>query len=133
MCFFENEFFLNILKHFKHIAFPILVPVIAYLANNHWHELILESLEALRSIIREQDNSLYEKYVNQKDSPYLYLIKTPEKFKESRIEAEDIWKQLEQKAKANNPELEVRPQPYQEGHIVGEYNGLESGDILYVD
>lgn len=47
MCFFENEFFLNILKHYKHIAFPIVVPVIAYLANNHWHELILESLEAL--------------------------------------------------------------------------------------
>jgi hypothetical protein len=48
--FFENEFFLSILKQFKVIAFPILVPVIAYLANNHWHELILESLEALRSI-----------------------------------------------------------------------------------
>lgn len=88
MCFFENEFFLNILKHFKNEAFPILVPVIAYLANNHWHELILESLEALRQIIREADSSLYEKYANQKDSPYLYLIKTPDKLLESRIEAE---------------------------------------------
>lgn len=92
MCFFENEFFLNILKHFKNTAFPILVPVIAYLANNHWHELILESLEALRSIIREADSNLYEKYANQKDSPYLYLIKTPEKNQESRVEAESIWK-----------------------------------------
>ena len=88
MCFFENEFFLNILKHFKSVAFPILVPVIAYLANNHWHELILESLEALRSIIREADSSLYEKYANHKDSPYLYLIKSPEKNQESRMEAE---------------------------------------------
>ena len=62
MCFFENEFFLNILKNFKEIAFPILVPVIAYLAKNHWHELILESLDALRTIIKEADPSLYEKY-----------------------------------------------------------------------
>ena len=56
MCFFENELFLNILRHFKQIAFPILVPVIAYLAKNHWHELILESLDALRSIIKEADS-----------------------------------------------------------------------------
>lgn len=77
MCFFENEFFLSILKQFKVIAFPILVPVIAYLANNHWHELILESLEALRSIIKDADPALFEKYANQTDSPYLYLIKSP--------------------------------------------------------
>lgn len=77
MCFFENEFFLSILKQFKVIAFPILVPVIAYLANNHWHELILESLEALRSIIKDADPVLFEKYANQTDSPYLYLIKSP--------------------------------------------------------
>lgn len=105
MCFFENEFFLNILKHFKHTAFPILVPVIAYLANNHWHELILESLEALRSIIREADVSLYEQYANQKDSPYLYLIKSPEKFEESRIEIEQTWENFEKIALANNPHL----------------------------
>ena len=91
MCFFENDFFLNILKHFKEIAFPILVPVIAYLANNHWHELILESLEALRSIIREADNELYDKYANYKDSPYMYLISTPEKFQTERVVQEDKW------------------------------------------
>ena len=60
MCFFENEFFLNILKNFKKVAFPILVPVISHLAEHHWHELILESLEALRNIIKEADPSLYE-------------------------------------------------------------------------
>ena len=91
MCFFENEFFLNILKHFKNEAFSIMVPVIAYLANNHWHELILESLEALRSIIRDTDSALYEKYAKQTDSPYLYLIKSPEKMQESRAEAEEFW------------------------------------------
>lgn len=77
MCFFENELFLNILKHFRAVAFPILVPVISHLADNHWHELILESLDALRTIIKEADPSLYDKYSDSTTSPHLYLIKTP--------------------------------------------------------
>ena len=78
MCFFENEFFLNILKNFKEVAFPILVPVIDYLSQNHWHELILESLEALRNIIKESDPVLFEKYLREKDSPHNYLIQNPD-------------------------------------------------------
>lgn len=55
MCYFENEFFINILKHFKHIAFPIIVPVVVYLSDNHWHELIVESLETLKNIVKDID------------------------------------------------------------------------------
>lgn len=62
MCFFENEFFLNIFKHFKTQAFPIIVPVVVYLCNNHWHELIIESLEALKVIIKDTDLAMYEQY-----------------------------------------------------------------------
>lgn len=40
-CFFENDSFLTIFKNYKHIAFPILVPVINYLATSHWHKLLL--------------------------------------------------------------------------------------------
>lgn len=29
MCFFENDYFLTILKHYKNFTFPLLVPVIA--------------------------------------------------------------------------------------------------------
>mmetsp|Transcript_37633 Transcript_37633/g.27741 ORF Transcript_37633/g.27741 Transcript_37633/m.27741 type:complete len:124 (+) Transcript_37633:825-1196(+) len=48
MCLFENDFFLNILKNYREITFPILVPVIADLAKNHWYKLLSESLEALQ-------------------------------------------------------------------------------------
>ncbi len=60
MCFFEDDFFLNIFKHFKAYSFPIIVPVVVYLCNNHWHELIVESLEALKTIIKDTDLVLYE-------------------------------------------------------------------------
>lgn len=38
MCFFENDFFLSILKMYKEVAFPMLVPVIVKLAETHWHK-----------------------------------------------------------------------------------------------
>ena len=38
MCFFENDYFLTILKTYRNITFPLLVPVIATIAENHWHK-----------------------------------------------------------------------------------------------
>lgn len=32
MCFFENDYFLNILKTYKSYTFPLLVPIICYMA-----------------------------------------------------------------------------------------------------
>ncbi len=38
MCFFENDYFLSILKSYKEVTFPMLVPVIVKLADTHWHK-----------------------------------------------------------------------------------------------
>ena len=38
MCFFENDFFLTILKHYRSVTFIMLVPVIVQIADNHWHK-----------------------------------------------------------------------------------------------
>ena len=40
MCLFENEYFLNIVKVYKHETYPILVPKIDELATNHWQSLL---------------------------------------------------------------------------------------------
>ena len=55
MCFFENDYFLNILKTYKSETFPMLVPVIVNLAENHWHKILQESLIALKTILKEID------------------------------------------------------------------------------
>lgn len=55
MCFFENDYFLTILKTYKEQTFPLLVPVIVDLAENHWHKILQESLVALKTILKEID------------------------------------------------------------------------------
>lgn len=40
MCFFENDYFLTILKTYKNFTFPLLVPVIATIADTHWHKVL---------------------------------------------------------------------------------------------
>lgn len=40
MCFFENDYFLTILKTYKEQTFPMLVPIIVDLAENHWHKIL---------------------------------------------------------------------------------------------
>jgi serine/threonine-protein phosphatase 2A regulatory subunit B' len=60
MCFFENDYFLNILKTYKSETFPMLVPVIVNLAENHWHKILQESLIALKTILKEIDPYSFE-------------------------------------------------------------------------
>ena len=40
MCFFENDYFLNILKTYKARTFTMPVPIIVELAANHWHQIL---------------------------------------------------------------------------------------------
>ena len=56
MCFFENDYFLNILKTYKEKTFPMLVPVIVDLADNHWHKYLLYEFQTLQNSLREFDS-----------------------------------------------------------------------------
>ena len=60
MCFFENDYFLNILRTYKEQTFPMLVPVITDLAKNHWHKILQDSLIALETILKEIDKSQFD-------------------------------------------------------------------------
>lgn len=55
MCFFENDYFLNVVRTYKAQTFPILVPTIVELAENHWQKVLMESLVALRQILKDID------------------------------------------------------------------------------
>jgi serine/threonine-protein phosphatase 2A regulatory subunit B' len=67
MCFFENDYFLNILKNYKEQTFPMLVPVIVDLADNHWHKILQESLIALKTIMKEIDSFAFEESLKMDD------------------------------------------------------------------
>jgi len=41
----------------------MLVPVIAKIADTHWHKVLQESLNALKTILKEIDYSAFEKAI----------------------------------------------------------------------
>lgn len=60
MCLFESESFIQIIKHYKQTTFNMLVPIIAKLADNHWHKMLQESLTALKEILHKIDPIAYD-------------------------------------------------------------------------
>jgi serine/threonine-protein phosphatase 2A regulatory subunit B' len=97
MCFFENDYFLNILKTYKEKTFPMLVPVIVNLAENHWHKILQESLIALKTILKEIDPFAFEESlrmgVAQKKQ---FAVKQDE---EDRKALDKKWEKLNSKLK----------------------------------
>jgi len=89
MCFFENDYFLNILKTYKDKTFPMLVPVIVDLAENHWHKILQESLIALKTILKEIDPYAFEQAMNMK--PEVRKQFRVKQEAEERIMFDDKW------------------------------------------
>lgn len=132
MCFFENDYFLSILKTYKGITFPMLVPVIVAIADTHWHKVLQESLNALKVILKEIDYNAFEKALNSKDSKSLHLVQDIKTLKKDRQKVEDKWKQLTKQAALKNPSFKEPVLPYTDTHIVGQHNGLNNGNIFLV-
>ena len=60
MCFFENDFFLNLLGQYKQTIFPMIVPVVINLADNHWHEMMQDSFRAIINIMKNIDENMFD-------------------------------------------------------------------------
>jgi len=60
MCFFENDYFLNLLSTYKAQTFPIMVPTIVELSENHWQKVLMESLQAIRTILKDIDAKAFD-------------------------------------------------------------------------
>jgi len=100
MCFFENDYFLNILKTYKDKTFPMLVPVIVHLAENHWHKILQESLIALKTILKEIDPYAFEEAMKMKpEQRKLFRVKQD---LEERTAMDEKWKSLNQKVQEGN-------------------------------
>ena len=57
MCFFENDFFLSVLRNYKLKIFPLMVPIIAKLVESHWHKLLQDSFGAIKNILVDIDEN----------------------------------------------------------------------------
>jgi serine/threonine-protein phosphatase 2A regulatory subunit B' len=129
MCFFENDYFLSILKTYKNQTFPMLVPVICAIADTHWHKVLQESLNALKTILKEIDYNSFEKALANKDAKTLYLVQDPKTLKKERAKVDEKWKMITKQAQLKNPNFKEPTVPYLDTHIVGEHNGLNNGNV----
>ncbi|CAG9330485.1 unnamed protein product [Blepharisma stoltei] len=123
MCFFENDYFLGILRTFKQVTFPMVVPIIVELADTHWHKILQESLNALKVILKEIDPVAFDRALQTgsrdmaRNNSLSIMHNLPQ-----RAQAEAKWDALAAKAKVLDPEFKPPELPYIDSHVVGLHN-----------
>ena len=101
MCFFENDYFLNILKTYKEKTFPMLVPIIVDLAENHWHKILQESLIALKTILKEIDPLAFDEALKMNSvQKKMYAVKQDDG---DRAALDKKWKKINDSIKQKDP------------------------------
>ena len=124
MCLFENESFLSIIKHYKTISFNILVPIVDDLASHHWHQMLKESLTALKDILQKIDSQAYNaalESASQKKTDKTLRINMP---KDERDKLDQKWKNFEKIAKKTNPNFVEPVLPFSDNYVIGNYNSV---------
>lgn len=122
MCFFENDYFLTILKTYKDKTFPMLVPTIVNLADNHWHKILQESLIALKTILKEIDSFAFEDALKLKPSDQKkFSIKQAEG---ERMNLDKKWDKLERSLKASNSSYKAPDIPFSTNRLICDFNFL---------
>ena len=122
MCFFENDYFLTILRTYKDQTFPMLVPTIVDLADNHWHKILQESLVALKTILKEIDSFAFEEALKQEKANHKkFAIKQSN---DERVSLDKKWDKLDRGLKSTNPSYKAPAVPFCSSKLIMEYNPL---------
>lgn len=100
------------------------------MADTHWHKVLQESLNALKSILKEIDSQAFDKALEKKEQNKIYMaIFDPKQVKKEKAKNEEKWKQLLKMAQQKNPNLKDPVLPYSDSHVVGDYNGISNGNV----
>lgn len=132
LTFFENDYFLSLIRKYKQIALPILAPVISQLADTHWHKLLQDSMIAVRQILKDIDTPVFESSLKNLQSPG-YLILDCETLRKIRNAKETQWSDLTRKAQQRTPGVQLPTPPYNPAVLASDFNGLNNRDIILVD
>jgi serine/threonine-protein phosphatase 2A regulatory subunit B' len=124
MCFFENDYFLTILRTYKEHTFPMLVPTIVNLSDNHWHKILQESLVALKTILKEIDQFAF-------DDALKLDTKSQKKFaihqsNEERSGLDKKWDKLDRSLKTTNSGYHPPIVPFSTKRLIKDFNPLYS-------
>jgi len=122
MCFFENDYFLNILKTYKEKTFPMLVPVIVDLAENHWHKILQESLIALKTILKEIDPLAFDEAL--KLNPQMKKLHAIKQDEEERKNMDKKWDKINSKLKTQIGDYEEPLMPFKPNNLIRDFNEI---------
>ena len=132
LSFFEHDFFISILRHFRSRVFPFLVPAVVELADNCWHKLLQDSMKTFKKMIRDLDPVLFDRTPKSASASKGSAVGGVRGSNQREI-AEATWSAMLELAKRLVPDLEVPVHPYQPSHIVGEHNGIDNGNAVIVE
>lgn len=122
MCFFENDYFLTILKTYKDQTFPMLVPTIVALAEKHWHKILQESLVALKTILKEIDSFAFENSLKlDKSGQKKYGLK---QLDDERNLLDKKWEKVERSLKSSNSAFKPPQLPFTTSKLISDFNPL---------
>ena len=122
MCFFENDYFLNILKTYKDKTFPMLVPVIVDLAENHWHKILQESLIALKTILKEIDPFAFEEAM--KMNPVQRRVFRVRQEANERMRFDERWGEFNDQLQARDSTYKAPACPFVVDTLIRDFNPL---------
>ena len=124
MCLFESDSFIQIIKSYKQITFPMLVPIISKLAENHWHKMLQESLTALKEILHKIDSGAYEAALDGNEMKKLDKSLRVNQPADERQKMDQKWKNFSNNAKTKNPKYVEPVIPFKEDVVLCEFNGV---------
>lgn len=124
MCFFENDYFLTILKTYKDQTFPMLVPVIVDLAENHWHKILQESLVALKTILKEIDQFTFQEALDMKGTDKKKAMSALRQSDAKRKELDSKWEKIDRSIKDSNPQYTEPLIPFKSDALICDFNEL---------
>ena len=123
MCLFESESFISIIKQYKTVTFNMLVPVVANLAENHWHQMLKESLNALKEILQKIDPQAYNALENLDQKRYDKSIRIAQP-PDERNKLDQKWKGLCKLAEKANMNFVEPVLPFNDGYVLSDYNSV---------
>lgn len=84
----------------------------------------------MKAILKEIDSQAFDRALEKKDQNKTFLaIQDPKYIKKEKAKTEEKWKNLLRLAQQKNPNLKEPVLPYSEGHIVGDFNGINNGNV----
>ena len=122
ICLFESESFIEIIKTYKKIAFPILIPALLSLTENHWHNNLRDSFSTLKEIIYKIDPSSYKSVIDTIELKRIDKNSKVNKHLEDRQIVELKWTNFSNQAKNKCQHFNENRIPFKDDVLLCEFN-----------